>query len=431
MMKPAVLGIVVWSTIGCASAALQAQPTPNLADFPKLSAATDWPWWRGPRRDGHADPAAAPPTTWNETQHVVWKAPVPGRGHSSPTVVGNRVFLTTADEAAQIQSVVAFDKSTGRYLWKTDLSQGGFPNTHRKNTHATPTAASDGERLFVTFHHHDTLQAVALDFDGRIVWNKSLGTYRPDRYEYGYAASPVPYRGTVIIAAEYDGPSHITAYDRRTGELVWRTPRPENMTFSTPAILSVGGRDLLAISGADKVACYDPATGAPLWTVDGTTAATCGTIVADGDILFASGGYPKAETIAVRAVGDRGEVLWKNKEKCYEQSMIAVDGYLYALTDQGVLYCFQGNDGREMWRERLRGPVSASPVLAGGHVYWSNELGTTYVFKPNPARLELIAENQLGDESFASPTVVGNRIFLRVASSESGTRQEFLYCLGK
>lgn len=412
-------------------ATASAQTAPKLTDFPKLSAATDWPWWRGPQRNGHAAPEASPPTAWSETQSVVWKSPVPGRGHSSPTVVGNQVYLTTADETAQVQSVLAFDKSTGKPLWKTDLSQGGFPRTHNKNTHASPTVASDGELLFVTFHHHDTLQAAALDFAGKIVWNKSLGEYHPQRYEYGYAPSPMPYRQTVVIAAEYDGASFLTALDRRTGAPVWKTPRPENITFSTPAILPVGGRDLLAISGANKVACYDPATGRPLWAVDGTTAATCGTIVADGDILFASGGYPKAETVAVRVGPGGGEVLWKNDKKCYEQSMIAVGGYLYALTDQGVLYCFQGADGQELWRERLQGPVSASPVLAGGNIYWSNELGTTYVFRPNPERCEMIAQNQLGDESFASPAVVGKQLFLRVASSAGGGRQEYLYCLGQ
>lgn len=430
-MKQVVVGWMMWSAVVVAGTTTRAQTAPQLADFPQLSAAADWPWWRGPRRDGHAAGDAAPPTAWSETQNVVWKTPVTGRGHSSPTVVGDRVYLTTADEAAQVQSVLAFDKSSGKPIWKTDLSQGGFPRTHSKNTHATPTVACDGERLFVTFHHHDALQAAALDFDGRIVWNKSLGEYHPRRYEYGYAPSPMPYRQSVIIAAEFDGASYLTALNRRTGAPLWKTPRPENITFSTPAVLPVGGRDLLAISGAGKVACYDPATGRPLWAVDGTTAATCGTIVAEGNTLFASGGFPKAETVAVRVGPGGGEVLWKNDKKCYEQSMIVVGGYLYALTDQGVLYCFQGADGQEMWRERLQGPVSASPVFAGGHIYWSNELGTTYVFKPNPERCELVAQNQLGDESFASPAVVGSRMFLRVASSAAGGRQEYLYCLGQ
>jgi hypothetical protein len=233
----------------------------------------------------------------------------------------------------------------------------------------------------------------------------------------------------LIIAAEYDGPSYLTALNRRTGEPVWRTPRTTGITFSTPSINTVDGRDLLTISGHDQVACYDPATGRLLWSVEGTTAATCGTTVWDGDLIFASGGYPKAETLAIRATG-QGQVLWKNGQKCYEESMLAYRGYLYALTGKGVLYCFQGNDGRQMWQRRLRGPVSASPVLAGGHIYWANEHGTMYVFKLETRACELVAENQLGDEAFASPAVSGNQLFLRVAAHVGDSRQEYLYCIG-
>jgi len=428
--------LTVWSSAEPAAA----QPLQKIdVAYPGLSAETDWPWWRGPSSMGHAAAASKPPTSWSVTQNIVWKSPVPGRGHSSPTVVGNRVFLTTADEAEQVQAVVAFDRETGRPLWKTDVSRGGFPKTHGKNTHATPTAACDGERLFVVFHHHNTLQAVALSLDGQVQWNQSLGTYHPQRYEYGYAPSPVLYRDTVIVAAEFDGVSSIRALDRKTGRTVWTTPRPSNISFSTPLVYRIGARDLLLISGAGLVACYDPTDGKPQWAVEGTTAATCGTMVADGDVLFASGGYPKAETIAVRAANDgptaggstsSATTLWKNQAKCYEQSMIAVDGYLYAFTDNGVLYCFRGSDGAEMWRERLQGPVSASPIYAGGCIYWSNERGTTYVFRPNPQRLEAVAENVLGDESFASPAVGGDQLFLRVADSSSGKRQEYLMCLG-
>lgn len=438
-MRRSSVGRAAWVGLATAVAGVlcgsAVAPSPLRAEFPRLSMETDWPWWRGPERSGHAPASAAPPVRFSDTQHVVWKVPVPGRGHSSPTVVGSRVFLTTADEPRQVQSVLALDRATGRSLWKTDLSQGGFPQTHPKNTHATPTVACDGERLFVTLHHHDTLEAVALDLNGKQVWRRSLGEFHPQRYEYGYAPSPVLYRETVIVAAEYDGQSHLTALRRDTGEVVWQTPRPSNITFSTPSLHPLGGRDVLTLSGAEQVACYDAATGRPLWSVAGTTAATCGTIVWEGDLIFASGGYPKAETVAVReAVGPgepRGEVVWKNQQKCYEQSMLVHAGYLYALTDNGVLYCFRAADGQEMWRERLEGPVSASPVLAGGHIYWANERGKHYVFKPNPERCELVAENRLGDESFASPAVSGRHLFLRVATGAGAARQEFLYCLGE
>jgi len=401
----------------------------GIGDFPQLSAKNDWPWWRGPLRNGMADQVAVP-VTFSETDHVIWKTLVPGRGHSSPTVVGNRVFLTTATTAEQIHEVLAFDRTTGKPLWRKEVNRGGFPaKNHPKNTEATATLACDGERLFAAFYHHDKVVAVTLNFAGEVVWEKEVCRFRPKTYEYGYAPSPVLYQNTVLIAAEYDGESFITALDRQSGDRVWQAPRPTMITFSTPMIAHVAGKDQLLISGAQKVSAYNPATGKPLWSVDGTTFATCGTMVWDGEIVFASGGYPKAETLAVKADGS-GEVLWRNNQKCYEQSMLAHDGYLYALTDNGVMFCWRGTDGKEMWKERLKGPVSASPVLANGNLYWANELGTLYVVRANPERFEKVAENQIGSDSFPSPAVCGGQIFLRVGKGTGKERQEWLYCFG-
>lgn len=413
---------------GFSNAPLTAQEK-GIGDFPKLSAQTDWPWWRGPTRNGFADQTPVP-TKLSDTENVVWKVPVPGRGHSSPTVVGTKVFLTTADNAKQIHSVLAFDRASGKSLWQVEVNQGAFPeHNHAKNTETTPTLASDGERLFATFYHHDKVEAIALDFEGNIEWKQDVGAFRPRQYEYGYAPSPLIYRNSVIIAAEYDGDSFIAALDRQTGRQIWKTPRQKNITFSSPVVTHVAGKDQLLISGGEKVAAYDPSNGKLLWSVPGTTFATCGTMVWDGDIVFASGGYPKAETLAVKASG-KHEVLWRNTQKCYEQSMLAVDGYLYALNDNGIMFCTRGKDGKEMWRMRLKGPVSASPVLANGHIYWANELGTLYVMRPNPEKFELIAENTIGTDSFPSPAICGGQIFLRVGQKQDGNRQEWLYCFG-
>jgi outer membrane protein assembly factor BamB len=400
----------------------------GIADFSKLNAENDWPWWRGPSRDGHAPESAKPPTTWSETKNVVWKTSLPGRGHSSPIIVGDRIFLTTADDTKQQQSLIALSRKTGKQLWTKEISQGGFPKLHSKNTHATPSVACDGERLFVVLCHHETVQLTVFDLDGKQGWQKTVSQFRPRRYEYGYAPSPLIYRGTVIIAAEYDGEATLTAFDRESGKEVWRTPRPGNISYSSPVVAHLAGRDQLLLSGADQVCSYDPNGGKLLWSAPGTTAATCGTMVWDGDIVFASGGYPKSETLAIKADGS-GEVLWKNSKKCYEQSMLATGGHLYALTDEGIVYCWRGSDGEELWNKRLRGPVSASPVLAGGNIYWADEMGTVYVFKANPEKFELVSRNQLLDDSFASPAVSGNQLFLRVAKL-GRQRAEFLYCVG-
>jgi hypothetical protein len=147
----------------------------------------------------------------------------------------------------------------------------------------------------------------------------------------------------------------------------------------------------------------------------------------DGQRVFASGGYPQNETVAIE-LGSRPAQKWKVNQKCYEQSMIVIDGYLYALTDGGILFCWRGSDGKEMWKQRFRGPVSASPIYAGGHLYCANESGSLYVIRPNPEACEVVAENKIGTDSFPSPAVSGDQIFLRVATGGSGARQERLYC---
>ncbi len=398
---------------------------------PQLCAADrgDWPSWRGPQGNGIAAAGQTVATSWSETENVLWKASVPGRGHSSPIVVGQHVFLTTADRARQVQSVLCYDRANGEKLWQTDVNSGGFPEQiHKKNTHASPTLACDGQRLFAVFHNHQAVQLTALDLAGKILWQKNAGPYRPQRYRYGYAPSPLLYQSTVIISAEYERQAFLAAFESKTGQEVWRQPRPATVSYSSPIVARLAGQDQLVLSGGMRLSSYNPQTGKPLWSTRCIAPATCGTAVWDDDIVFASGGYPQRETVGVRADGS-GKVLWKNNKKCYEQSMLAHDGYVYAVDDGGIAYCWRATDGEEMWKQRLGGSVSASPILVEEMIYLSNEAGTTFVFKADPQKFQLVAKNQLGDEAFATPTICGNQIFLRVAKRKSGRRQEMLYCI--
>lgn len=391
----------------------------------------DWPWWRGPNLNGVAEAGQQPPVEWSDTKNVEWKIAIPGRGHSSPTVVGNRIFLTTADDRAAVQSVLCFDRATGTQLWKRDVNRGGFPSRiHRKNTHATSSVACDGRLLFASFLNHDSIQVVALDLDGKPVWEKIAGKYTPNEYKNGYGASPLLYDNLVIIAGDFDGKAFLAAFDRETGKRAWQVPRPSRINYASPIVAVVAGRHQLLISGGDIVASYNPRTGLQLWKTDATTMATAGTIVWDGDLVFASGGFPGSETVCIRVDGS-GKVLWRNNQKCYEQSMLAVDGHLFAVNDNGISFCWEGNTGKELWRKRLRGPISASLVLSGGNIYVFNERGESWVYRATPEKFELVKQNQLGTEMFASPTICGNRIFLRVANSTGGKRQEMLYCIAR
>lgn len=404
------------------TSATQAQS--GLDNFPLLDANSDWPWWRGPSRDGHAA-SQKTPTSFSESKNLDWSTKIPGRGHSSPIVVGDRVYLITADETKQVHSVLAFNRNDGALVWNRELNRGAFPTkNHPKNTEATPTLASDGQNLFVSLFHHQAITAMSLSLTGEKVWEKKLGAYNPTRYEYGYAPSPILYGDYVIFAYEYDGPSALVALRRQDGSEAWRTDRKESISFSSPVVTNHAGKDYLLISGGDSVAAYDPMTGKQRWLTPGTTMATCGTIVWGDGVVFASGGYPKAETIALDIV--TGKSLWKNNQKAYEQSMMATGGHLYSVTDSGVAYCWDGKSGKEKWKQRLAGPVSASGVLVDGKIYWANEAGQLWVFEANPNKYVEVSKNQIGDEAFASPAICGGQVFLRVAKNNGDQRQEFL-----
>ena len=395
--------------------------------------ADDWPVWRGPNGNGVADPGQAPALVWSsDSPHVIWKTPVPGRGNSTPIVIGSRIFLTSADESAKVQSVLCFDRESGKPLWKSAVHQGGFPEKiHKKNTYATPTPASDGERVFAIFNNGGGIFLTALDLEGKQLWQVPTGDFR-SRYPYGYGASPTLYESLVIVVSEFEQDGFLAAYDRKSGQEIWRTPRAAVSSYSSPIVAEVDGRDLLLISGNQQIAAYDPRSGQALWSVAGATPVTAGTVVWENDLVFASGGFPDKQTAAIKvgAGGADAAPLWKNDERCYEQSMLVDDGHLYAVNDNGIAICWRVQDGREQWKHRLSGPISASPILANGHIYASVERGITYVFKADPEKFELVAENTLGDEAFATPVICGGRIYLRVAANSGGKRQEWLYCIG-
>ncbi|MEX2580242.1 MAG: PQQ-binding-like beta-propeller repeat protein [Verrucomicrobiales bacterium] len=395
-----------------------------------LAATADWPAWRGPNANGIAEAGQDAPVTWSETENVVWKSPVPGRGHSSPVVVGERIFLTTANETERTQSVIGLDRRTGRRLWQTEVNRGGFPERiHRKNSHATPTPACDGDRVFVSFFNHGGIQLAALDLDGDVVWSKRCGPFKP-KYPYGYAPSPLLHGNAVIVASEFEDGGFLAAFDREDGREIWRAPRTATTNYSSPIVAEISGKEQLLLSGAEKISSFDPNTGELFWAADAGPKVTAGTVVWTDDLVFASGGFPEKETAAVRADGS-GEVVWRKNVKCYEQSMVVHEGCVYAVDDGGIAYCWKADDGTEMWVKRLGGPISASPVLADGRIHASTERGATFVFEAKPGNFESVAENQLGDEAFATPTICGGRIYLRVAHFDGEERRELLYCLGR
>lgn len=385
--------------------------------------ADDWLQWRGPNGNGTASKTASPPLRWGKTENVHWKIPVEGRGHSSPVVSGDLVVLTTATEAEQI--VLGLNRNDGTIRWRKVLHEGNLPEKlHRKNTAASATPASDGNSFFVLFHNAGRLLLTALDREGETLWQKDTGPFVCD-YNFGYGPSPTLHEGFIFVVSEFSGDGYIAAFRKEDGSEVWRIDRNIKTSYSSPIVAHVAGKNQMLLSGGNAITSFDPASGRKLWQVKSNNLATCGTLVWNGDTVFASGGYPNKETIAVRADGS-GEILWQNNDKSYEQSLLYHDGYVYTLNDTGIAVCWDAKTGERRWRERLGGPVSASPILADGKIYATNERGITFVFAPNPDQFEKLGEFQLGDEGFATPVFVGPSVFVRTAEQGS-SRQEILY----
>ena len=391
--------------------------------------ADDWSQWRGPSGQSIAADGNTIPTKFSPTQNVLWNAQIAGAGHSSPTVVGDLVVVTAADSAQQQQAILGFNRATGKPAFTTIVNEGGFPQIHGKNTHASPTVCSNGKLFCATFHHHDKIEAVAVDQAGKIVWRKNLGAFRPKQFRYGYAASPTLYNDQLIICADSDTGAWLTALDVNTGRVIWKTDRARSLNWASPIVANVAGRDQLLVSGGERIASYDPKNGKQLWQTRCLTMATCGTVTWDDDTVYASGGYPKKETVAVKADGS-GTVVWRNRVKCYEQSMLVHDGYLYGFDDNGIIYCWHAKTGKEMWKQRLRGPVSASLCLVDGNIFACNEKGNVWVFRASAKGYQQVAQNQMGTSLFATPTIVDNVMYLRSASGEGRNRQEAIFAIG-
>jgi outer membrane protein assembly factor BamB len=390
--------------------------------------ARDWPVWRGPHGNGIAAPNQQIPTTWSKTENVLWKTPVPGRGHGSPIVVGDRVFLQTADEASGVQAVLCYDRNSGKEQWRVDVHKGGVETKgNKKASQASSTPACDGERLYVNFLNSGAVYTTALDLDGKQLWQTKVSDFVVHQ---GFGSSPALYKDLVLVTTDSKSGGVVAALESDSGKIVWSQDRPKQPNYASPVVFHVAGQDQLLVPGCDLVSSFEPASGKKLWEIAGATTECVTTIVTDGDRVFVSGGYPRDHTQAVLADGS-GKTAWENRARVYVPSMIAHDGYLYAIQDAGIAVCWDSATGKEMWQERIGGTFSASLVLVGDTLLAVNESGEAHLWTANPKKFQRLGKNKLGDEVFATPAICGNYIFLRVAEKQGDQRQEMLYCLGE
>jgi outer membrane protein assembly factor BamB len=411
----------------------QTTPTPLLpllvlllAGAASAAPAGDWPGWRGPTRDGRAAAGETPPVRWSETENVVWCVPVPGRGHSSPTLAGPWIFLSTAEDSAGEQRVLCFERASGRLRWNTVVHRGKLDGTlSRQSSHASPTVAWDGARAFVSFYIDGAVFTSALDPDGRLLWQRRVSPFVTIR---GYGASPVVHQGVVIINADNKGGGKLMALDARTGEVRWELARPALQNYPSPTVMEFGGRAELIVAGCNVISSFDPLTGRRWWEFAGATETTVTTPLTDGKRIFITGGFPKNHVAAIAADGS-GEVVWQSNTGVYVPSLVTHNGLLFAVLDTGRAVCWQADTGEELWREKVDREVYASPVVAGDRIYVSSLAGVTSVFAARADKFTLLAQNPLGDEAYASPAIAGNRLYLRHAR-KGDPRREFLWCIG-
>ncbi len=399
----------------------------SWVDSPVRWQAGDWPWWRGPYHNGIAEPGQKAPVKWSNEEGVKWKIPVPGRSHGSPIVVGDQVLVEVADADRRVQTLLCLNRTTGQQLWETVIHENGLDvKNNEKSTMASASAACDGERFFVNFLSGDAVYMTALDRSGKKLWQTKLSGYINHQ---GFGSSPLLYQDLVIGVSDNKGGGAVVAMNRTTGKIVWKKDRPAKPNYPSPVIFEVAGKPQLFLTGCDLVTSLDPATGNVNWEAAGATTECVTTTVTDGARIFTSGGYPKNHVSAVSADGT-GKLVWENNSRTYVPSMLLHEGTLFAVLDAGVAICWDSETGKELWKGRLGGTFSSSLVLVDGWIYATNEEGQTFIYAASREKLEITAQNQLGDSVFSTPAICGGRLYNRIAMTENGTRQEYVVCVG-
>lgn len=368
----------------------------------------DWRQFRGTDSTGHAPGGA--PAEFGADKNVAWKAALPGRGLSSPIVVGGRVFVTASAGPRQDRlQVLAFDVKSGRQLWQRSLWATGPTDSHPKTSMAAPTPVSDGQRVVALFASGD---AVALDQDGDVLWLRSLYGENPGATDgRGLASSPVLVAGTVVVHVENQNTSFAAGIDLATGKNRWRVERPRELNWTSPiAIPGAGGRPLVLLQGATRLSALDPATGREAWGLDRGSDAIASSVLSDNTLYV-----PGEKGLAALALqgDDAPKQLWEQpKLNPVTASPVVLSGRIFCLR-QGILVAGDLKTGAVVGQLRLKGPFSASLVTAGGLLYCVNEGGQAQVVRPDDKDGEVVARGELGETVLGTPALTDGAIFLR------------------
>ena len=417
--------------------------------FPACSnppAVANWPQWRGPQSSG-VSPEQNLPTEWTATKNIVWKTPIPGRGHSSPIVWGTKLFVTTAIQGQVIPGaktlehvtkdgdvfhhphvvggeyehtfkVLCLDTETGKILGEGTVYKGRvYDGRYRKNTYASPTPLTDGKYVYAYFGAEGVY---CYDFYGNLVWKTSIG--RIATMGMGVGTSPVLWKDLVIVQCDQDNgvDSFLAAISKKTGEEVWRVKRNALESWTTPIVVTTPQRTELVVNARVVVIAHNPATGEELWRSDGVGVNPVPTPVTGHNLVVVAAGAGQKRAMAIRLGGSgdvtgTSQIAWQyNKGTAHITSPILYGDYLYLLTDNGIVTCLDAQTGEVQYRDRVPDPAkfSASPVAFGGKILLTSEEGESFLFKAGPT-YELLSTNSIGEQVHASPAIAGGRIFIR------------------
>jgi outer membrane protein assembly factor BamB len=412
-------------------------------------AAQQWPQFRGAATAGVSETRL--PTTWNlaSNTHVAWKTEIPGLGHSSPIVWGDRVFVTTAisaaasppldvrhggigmaaDDGQQTWKLLALDRATGKVLWDRTAFEG-VPRVkrHLKASHASATPATDGTHVVALFGSEGLY---CYDVAGRLLWKQDLGVMNAglvgdEGVQWGPASSPIIHGPLVIVQNDRQRESFLAAYELKSGEQVWKVERDDLPSWATPLVATTEGRAELVVNASKFIRAYDPMTGRELWRLpDAETQVKVSSPVAGPGMLIVTGGYPRGSRpiYAIRPQ-QQGAIdpartssfLWRSERGSpYVPTPLVYGGELYVLADNGVLAAYDVATGARLYQERLDPTplgFSASPIGAGGHVYLASEDGDVFVVKAGKT-FELVARNDMNESLMATPAVSGGTLIIR------------------
>ncbi|TDU80891.1 putative pyrroloquinoline-quinone-binding quinoprotein [Prosthecobacter fusiformis] len=399
-----------------------------LLAITSYAAAEDWPEFRGPSRQGQSATAGLP-TEWSPAvnKNILWKAPVPGIGWSSPVVVGDLIYLTSAvavggeekpvvDRSLRVLCLKAAD---GSLVWEAEifLQPKDAPQVHKKNSHASPTPVYEDGKLYVHFGHQGSACLNAVD--GSVLWKTQDFSYQP---VHGNGGSPVIEGGLFIFNADADVDPVVIALDKNTGKQVWKFARiseaKNKFSFSTPLVIEVNGRRQLITAGSGVVNSLDPLTGKEIWKAryDQGFSVVPRPLYAHG-MVYVTTGYGKPVALAIRADGEGDvtdtHIAWKiEKFVPHNPSMVIVGDELYFVADNGVLTCADAKTGAVHFQERCTGPISASILHANGLLYLQDEKGLGVVVKPGKT-LQIVAQNDMAERSLASYAVIEDDFLIR------------------